>query len=814
MKRILFVLIAVLGTLSLRAAQVDRSEAREWAAAFLQQPLEEMRDLPYPHLYIFRGENGFVVMPVDDRVTPLLAYSNQSPWSDAVPDNVRCWLAMYEAAVESVVKSAVEATEEVKAAWNALREGALPYEHERDEVKPLIATRWGQHAPYNEQCPENCCTGCVATVMAQLMKYWEHPRTGNGSHSYIHPTYGTQTAVFSSVVYDWDNMPYTAYSTDPAVVRQSVSTLMRHCGVAVDMNYDVNVSLAVSANAPEAMQRYFRYNPGQYVSRSGYDDATWTNMLKEELNAGRPVYYTGRDEDSGHAFICDGYEYYNHFHFNWGWDGYCDGYFYLGSLNIAVGSYNLAQTAIFGLEPMAVSINAPANLSATLDERTVSLSWGAVAGASYYKVYRDGLVVDKTVSSTSWVEKNAPCGEHSYCVRAVNSQGDRSRRSNEVRLNVPVPSPVPINVTAVTQDDDLLLSWETSGNKEAQLGYGTGAMVNHYGYSVPCETFWAQRFPASMIADYADMGITTIRAYLEAGTYTIRICKGNPSGVTEVQKMQSYTCSGSTQWRTITLSSAVHIDYRQDLWIVFSSPASIQYPAYYCNYTGPGVEDASYMAKQYDKRWVSKRDQGISWMMELDLTNGPYTYRLSRNGSMLFSGLSSPSYSDRNLASGTYTYQVSTSYYGGITEPTSYTVSVARIKAGTNLVNGGTVIGAGLYKEGAACTLTAKPNANYKFLYWQENGVTVNTNASYTFTVNGERGLVACFRSSIGVEEQEQRPFIHQMEVFDLRGALLETRPVEAYDVDFRLEGYAKGVYVIRLTTDEGVAVKKVVWND
>ena len=140
MKRILFVLIALLGALSLRAARVDRSEAREWAAAFLQQPLEEMRDLPYPHLYIFRGENGFVVMPVDDRVTPLLAYSNQSPWSDAVPDNVRCWLAMYEAGVESVVKSAVEATEEVKAAWNALREGALPYEHERDEVKPLIAT--------------------------------------------------------------------------------------------------------------------------------------------------------------------------------------------------------------------------------------------------------------------------------------------------------------------------------------------------------------------------------------------------------------------------------------------------------------------------------------------------------------------------------------------------------------------------------------------------------------------------------------------------------------------------------------------------
>lgn len=220
------------------------------------------------------------------------------------------------------------------------------------------------------------------------------------------------------------------------------------------------------------------------------------------------------------------------------------------------------------------------------------------------------------------------------------------------------------------------------------------------------------------------------------------------------------------------------------------------------------------MAKQYDQRWVSKRDLGISWMMELGLTNGPYTYRLSRNGSMLSSGLSSPSYTDSNLASGTYTYQVSTSYYGGITEPTSLTVSVAKIKAGTNLESGGTVLGSGLYKVGDVCSLTAKPNPNYKFLYWQENGVTVSSNANYSFTVTGERGLVACFKSSIGVEEHEQRPFIHQMEVFDLKGVLLETRPVEAYDVDFRLEGCAKGVYVIRLTTDEGVAVKKIVLSE
>ena len=389
---------------------------------------------------------------------------------------------MYDAAVASVMVSDKEAVEEVKTAWEALRSGVAPYEHQRDEVKPLIATHWGQRAPYNEQCPANCLAGCVATTMAQIMKYWECPRTGSGSHSYYHPTYGSQTVIFSNYEYDWDYMTDIVYTTDSAQVRQAVSTLMRHCGVAVDMNYDVEVSLALSQDALEAMSNYFRYNLAQLLTRSAYTDATWTNMLKADLEAGRPIYYLGRNEDGGHAFLCDGYEYYNHFHFNWGWDGYCDGYYYLGSLNTLSGDYSLSQMAIIGLEPLAVSVNPPAHLNATQLDGSVSLSWDAVPGASYYKVYRDGFVVNRRVTGTSWVDSNAPYGEHAYFVRAVNSQGDRSRRSNEVVLTVAVPSPVPIHLEAITEGDDLVLSWEAPGADETRLSYGTGPKVNSYGY--------------------------------------------------------------------------------------------------------------------------------------------------------------------------------------------------------------------------------------------------------------------------------------------------------------------------------------------
>ena len=70
----------------------------------------------------------------------------------------------------------------------------------------------------------------------------------------------------------------------------------------------------------------------------------------------------------------------------------------------------------------------------------------------------------------------------------------------------------------------------------------------------------------------------------------------------------------------------------------------------------------------------------------------------------------------------------------------NYTVSVS-----ANPTNGGTVTGEGTYAEGQSCTVTATPNANYTFTNWTENGTVVSTNASYNFTVNANRTLVANF---------------------------------------------------------------------
>ena len=69
-----------------------------------------------------------------------------------------------------------------------------------------------------------------------------------------------------------------------------------------------------------------------------------------------------------------------------------------------------------------------------------------------------------------------------------------------------------------------------------------------------------------------------------------------------------------------------------------------------------------------------------------------------------------------------------------------YTVTVS-----ANPSNGGTVAGGGTYQQGQSCTVTATPAAGYTFTNWTENGNVVSNNATYSFTVTGDRVLVANF---------------------------------------------------------------------
>ena len=333
------------------------------------------RSVDNQHFYVFNlnDNQGWVMVADDDRCTPILGYSKSGEFvTENLPANIEDWLVGISSEVQYIIDNDIIADNGTKLLWKELFDGVSTEFINRGEkvVNPLVQTRWDQAPYYNALCPydyqygERTVTGCVATAMAQVLKYWNYPEVGIGSHSYSTSSYGSLYANFGGTQYDWNNMPNRVTSTNNAV-----ATLMYHCGVSVDMSYGVSAtggsgayvisSYTNTENCAElAFKNYFGYKPSAHGEmKNNTSDSQWKSMLRADLDASRPLVYAGFG-NGGHCFVCDGYDNSDKFHFNWGWDGQNDGYFSLSALNpgsggAGGGSYSFTnnQQAIFGLEP-------------------------------------------------------------------------------------------------------------------------------------------------------------------------------------------------------------------------------------------------------------------------------------------------------------------------------------------------------------------------------------------------------------------------------------------------------------------------------
>ncbi len=357
-----------------------------------------------PQYYIYENANGegWVMVAANDVVRPILAYSHTGSFrTDNMPANVKSWLGRYSRQIKLAEENNVQATEAVGREWRRLRRGLSP-RNATPVVSPLIQTKWDQDDPYWNLCPmsgsNHTLVGCVATAMAQVMYYWKWPKQGTGSHSYSTESLDLScSADFANTTYDWDNMLliYNGYfpegssnwttsgvPTPTTAQKNAIATLMYHCGVAVAMDYNIasaggsgaytirpNASLTTAKCALNALYQNFGYNSSTikgYNREGGYgysqvSDADWHNYLKTELDAARPVMYAGADDEGGHSFICDGYDNTTptrKYHFNFGWSGYCDGYYDVDNLVPGIGgsgagngSYNDSQDIIIGIQP-------------------------------------------------------------------------------------------------------------------------------------------------------------------------------------------------------------------------------------------------------------------------------------------------------------------------------------------------------------------------------------------------------------------------------------------------------------------------------
>lgn len=348
----LLVLLLALGYSPLQAKRITQWQAQQQAYSFWGKQMPQKAKAKSrtattastsDAYYVFNNDaGGFVIIAGDDAVTPVLGYTSTGSFdAENLPDGLKDLLKSYERQIAALGDSYQANQTATRAAFTG--------------EKLLNTAKWNQMAPFNKYTPNNYVTGCVATAGAIVMKHHGYPAKGTGSHSY---TWNgkTLTANFE-LGYDWANMPAQYNGNDAAF--DGVARLMADLGVAVEMQYNKDGSGAYIGNLVTALQKYYGYSKlSHLMAIEDVGAEAWNGRLRDEIDANRPVLYAASDPNTGggHAFVIDGYKD-ESFSVNWGWGGYCDGFYKIGALNPESegnptgDKYNVGQSAVFGMEP-------------------------------------------------------------------------------------------------------------------------------------------------------------------------------------------------------------------------------------------------------------------------------------------------------------------------------------------------------------------------------------------------------------------------------------------------------------------------------
>lgn len=295
-------------------------------------------------IYIFNiGKNeGFVIIDGTDNSVIAFSDNGNIDLSD-MPNNFKSVLSHVSKDMHRDRSSSKANAPEQSIVYNDVDTINFPL-----EVQPLLGEiAWGQQNPYNLYCPvindTVCPTGCVATAMAQILRYWQWPKTGIGSKTYTCENYGEISTDFSSTNYDWENMCEQYTSANTETQNLAVAELMYHCGVAMEMKYKPKSSSPSGIYYVEdAYKKYFAYSNMRILENNYFSNKRWEYYIKNELSNNRPVEYAGSDTqgNGAHAFVIDGYNENGYYHVNWGWTGSHNCYFRLDALKPIDSNYS------------------------------------------------------------------------------------------------------------------------------------------------------------------------------------------------------------------------------------------------------------------------------------------------------------------------------------------------------------------------------------------------------------------------------------------------------------------------------------------
>jgi hypothetical protein len=385
MKRILILFIVLLIGISFSALakKVEIPDARLVAKNTYYEQVNRHDAVPYQSIaitgefvetynnhdvyYVFNinETKGFVIISADDICYPVIGFSFESSYSPSgQAEGFVYWMNERKKEIATNIENNIQADDKTTAMWQHLLTTDVSQLRNTEksimDVAPLLTSDWDQIFPYNDLVPVdtiNCnsfgghvTTGCIATAMSQIMYYWRWPTTGVGSHTDIYNNYGTLFADFGATTYDWNGM-----TNQPSSECDPVSLLMLHTGISVNMHYNVDglcSSGAYTTAVATALRNYFRYSSSTtYVSKSNYSTADWNSLLQGDLNVAEVIQYSGQGPSGGHSWVCDGYQATDYYHFNWGWSGSDNGYYYLTNLDPGGDTFNNSQEAVVHITP-------------------------------------------------------------------------------------------------------------------------------------------------------------------------------------------------------------------------------------------------------------------------------------------------------------------------------------------------------------------------------------------------------------------------------------------------------------------------------
>jgi hypothetical protein len=294
-------------------------------------------------------KGGFLIVSADNTAPPVLGETYYGEYNTAkMPPGLLYLIERYQYSINYLKTNNIEQTTEIKSQWdNYLGDNSNPKsisitEDILSSVSPLLCTEWDQLYGYNYYCPNNYPAGCVAVAMSQILYYWNISVVPTGSH-----TYDGNTANFGATTYCWRNMYQNS-------ANEANALLIYHAGISCNTSYGEDGSSAFMSNACSGFENYWGMSTSANVkSRIWYSNNNWLNMVKGELDNGRPVLYCGGPiVGNGHAWVIDGYNTNDYFNCNWGWSGWYNGYFILGDFEPGgYGPYNEWGKAIFSLYP-------------------------------------------------------------------------------------------------------------------------------------------------------------------------------------------------------------------------------------------------------------------------------------------------------------------------------------------------------------------------------------------------------------------------------------------------------------------------------